>query len=285
MFLILGSIIVIGALLGGFIMAGGHPGDLLVPSEFLTLGGVSIGMILISTPIPAIKALIGALLAALKGGTVAKADAEELLKLQYELFNTARRNGLIALEDHVLDPSKSAIFSKYKTFLKDHSRMEFLCNGLKPLIDGRIKPEQLESLMMVTVDAKQEEAAEPIHVMQLVGDSLPGIGIIAAVLGIIHTMAIVDSGAEKVGKSVAGALTGTLLGVLGAYGFVNPTAARVKANNNLEGQYYLATMKGLCSFAQGMAPAMAVEVARRCIDHHLVPSAEALEEMLKNAGK
>ena len=265
-------------------MAGGHPADLLVASEFVTLGGVTAGMILISTPIPGIKGLIGSLKGAL-GVSVSKTDAEELLKLLYELFNTARRNGLIALEDHVLDPSKSAIFSKYKTLVKSHGRLDFLCNGLKPLIDGRIKPEQLESLMMVSLNAKEEESAEPIHLMQLIGDSLPGIGIIAAVLGIIHTMAIVDSGAAMVGKSVAGALTDTLLGILGAYGFVNPTAARIKGNNTLELQYYLGLMKGLCGFAQGLAPLMAVEITRRCLDHHTVPSADQMEEMLKNAGK
>ena len=284
MLLIVGIITVIAALLGGFIMAGGHPADLLVASEFVTLGGVTLGMILISTPIPGVKGLIGSLKGAL-GASVTKTDADELLKLLYELFNTARRNGLIALEDHVLDPSKSAIFSKYKTLVKSHGRLDFLCNGLKPLIDGRIKPEQLESLMMVSLNAKEEECAEPIHLMQLVGDSLPGIGIIAAVLGIIHTMAIVDSGAAMVGKSVAGALTGTLLGILGAYGFVNPTAARIKGNNTLELQYYLGLMKGLCGFAQGLAPLMAVEITRRCLDHHIVPSADQMEEMLKNAGK
>jgi chemotaxis protein MotA len=284
MLLIVGIITVIAALLGGFIMAGGHPADLLVASEFVTLGGVTAGMILISTPIPGVKGLIGSLKGAL-GASVSKTDADELLKLLYELFNTARRNGLIALEDHVLDPSKSAIFSKYKTLVKSHGRLDFLCNGLKPLIDGRIKPEQLESLMMVSLNAKEEESAEPIHLMQLIGDSLPGIGIIAAVLGIIHTMAIVDSGAAMVGKSVAGALTGTLLGILGAYGFVNPTAARIKGNNTLELQYYLGLMKGLCGFAQGLAPLMAVEITRRCLDHHIVPSADQMEEMLKNAGK
>jgi chemotaxis protein MotA len=266
-------------------MAGGHPGSLLVPSEFVSLGGLTAGMMLIATNPAGIKALIGSIVSVLKGGLVQKKDAEELLKLLYELFNTARRNGLIALEDHVMDPKKSAIFSKYKTLTDNHARLEFLCNGLKPLIDGRIKPEQLESLMQVSMDAHDEEMSEPIHLLQLVGDSLPGIGIIAAVLGIIHTMAIVDSGAAMVGKSVAAALTGTLLGVLGAYGFVNPTAAKVKANNNLEAQYYLALMKGLCGFANGMNPIMAVEVSRRCIDHHLTPSAEKLEEILKGAAK
>ncbi len=285
MLLIVGYVVVIVGGLAGFMMAGGHPGSLLVPSEFVSLGGLTGGMLLIATSPAGIKALIGSIVSVLKGGLVKKKDAEDLLKLLYELFNTARRNGLIALEDHVLDPKKSAIFSKYMTLTGNHERLDFLCNGLKPLIDGRIKPDQLESLMQVTVDAHDEEMSEPIHLLQLIGDSLPGIGIIAAVLGIIHTMAIVDSGAAMVGKSVAAALTGTLLGVLGAYGFVNPTAAKVKANNNLEAQYFMAVMKGLCGFAQGMNPIMAVEVARRCLDHHLTPSSEKLEEMLKGAAK
>ncbi len=266
-------------------MAGGHVSSLFVASEFVTLGGITLGLLVISSSMAGLKNLVGSLVVALKGGSVAKPDVEELLKLMYELFNTARRNGLIALEDHVLDPNKSAIFSKYKTLAGNHDRLDFLCNGLKPLIDGRIKPDQLESLMMVSLNAKEEEAAEPIHMLQLIGDSLPGIGIIAAVLGIIHTMAIVDQGAGMVGKSVAGALTGTLMGVLGAYGFVNPTAARITANNSLENQYYLGLMKGLCGFAQGMAPLMAVEVSRRCLDHHLTPSADQLEEILKTVGK
>ena len=285
MLLIVGYIVVLLGGATGFVMAGGHLSSLLVPSEFVSLGGLTLGMILSASNPAGIKGLIASLMSVIKGGYVQKKDVEELLKLQYELFNTARRNGLIALEDHVMDPKKSAIFSKFPTLTNNHGRLEFFTNGLKPLIDGRIKPEQLESLMQVSMDAHDEELSEPIHLLQLIGDSLPGLGIIAAVLGIIHTMAIVDSGAAMVGKSVAAALTGTLLGVLGAYGFVNPTAAKVKANNNLETQYYTAILKGLCGFALGMNPIMAVEVARRCMDHHLTPSAEKLEEILKGAAK
>jgi chemotaxis protein MotA len=285
MLLIVGYIVVIAGCLIGFSMAGGHAAHLIVPSEIVTLGGITGGLLLIATSPAGIKSMIGSIMAVLKGGSVQKKDAEELLKVLYELFNTARRNGLIALEDHVMDPKKSAIFSKFPTLVNNHHRLDFLINGLKPLIDGRIKPEQLESLMQVTVDAHEEEAAEPIHLMQLIGDSLPGIGIIAAVLGIIHTMAIVDSGPQMVGKSVAAALTGTLMGILGAYGFINPTAAKVKHLNALEYGYFVGLMKGLCGFAQGMNPIMAVEVARRCLDHHLTPSAEKLEEILKGAAK
>jgi chemotaxis protein MotA len=266
-------------------MAGGNPKLLMHPSEFVSILGISTGLLVISSPGSTLKEVIHKIMNIVKGGKSNKSDFVELLRLLYEVFNTARREGLIKLEDHIMEPQKSALFGKYKSFLADHQRVEFLCNGLKPLVDGRIKPEQVEGLMEQTLGAIEEEAGAPVHMLQLVGDSLPGIGIVAAVMGIINTMTAVSEGPEKVGEKVGAALTGTLLGVFLAYGFVNPTAARIKHNNSLELQYFVAMMKGVSSFAQGMAPMMAVEVARRCIEHTLAPSAEEMEEMLKNPGK
>jgi chemotaxis protein MotA len=197
----------------------------------------------------------------------------------------ARRSGITALEDHVHDPAASTLFQKYPSFINDHHRTEFLCNGLKPLIDGRIKPEQIGELFEQDVDAKAEEADGPIHVLQLIGDSLPGIGIVAAVLGIINTMSAIAEGPEAVGEKVAAALTGTFLGILGAYGFINPLAGRIKHNNTTELQYFTGIMKGVSSFATGMAPIMAVELARRSFDHAVQPPADELEGMLKGIGK
>jgi len=162
--------------------------------------------------------------------------------------------------------------------------VEFLCNGLKPIIDGRLKPEQLSLMLQGDYDVKEEEASHPVHVLNLMGDSLPGIGIIAAVMGIINTMAAISAGPEKVGEKVAAALTGTFLGVLGAYGFVNPLGARIKLNNSVEMQYYAVIMKGVIGFTGGMAPMMAVEAARRAIDPHSQPSSDEVEEMCKNLG-
>lgn len=281
MFLIIGFLIVFGATLGGFMIAGGQPAVLLHVSEFVTIGGMALGVMVISSPISTLKHTMQKVIAAISGAGGKKSDYIDLLKLLYELFVVARRNGLIALEDHVMEPTKSAILSKYPSFLKDHAKLEFLCNGLKPLIDGRIKPEQIGALLEQEVSAKEEEAGHPIHVLQLVGDSLPGIGIVAAVLGIINTMAAIADGPEVVGEKVAAALTGTFLGIFGAYGFINPTAARIKANNGVEILYYTAILKGVDGFANGMAPLMAVEVARRSLDHSVQPSAEELEDMLK----
>lgn len=281
MLLIIGFIIVLGATLGGFMIAGGQPLVLLHVSEFVVIGGIAVGVVVVASPVSILKNMMGKIMGALKGGSTKKEDYVDLLKLLYETFTLARRNGLIALEDHVLEPKNSTIFQKYPSFLNNHERMEYLCNGLKPLIDGRIKPEQIEGLLESEIDTKTEEADGPVHILQLIGDSLPGIGIVAAVLGIINTMAAISEGPEKVGERVAAALTGTFLGILGAYGFINPLTNRIKINNTVEMQYFTSILKGLSGFANGMAPAMAVEVARRCLEPSIQPGADELEQMLK----
>jgi chemotaxis protein MotA len=281
MLLIIGFVIVMGATLGGFMLAGGKPLVLLHLSEFIVIGGIAVGVVVISAPMQTIMGIVHKTLEAFKGGNSKKTDFVDLLKLLYETFVVARRNGLIALEDHVLEPAKSPLFQKYPSFLGDKERVGFLCNALRPLIDGRIKPEQLEGLMHSELAAKEEEADAPVHILQLIGDSLPGIGIIAAVLGIINTMAAISEGPAAVGEHVAAALTGTFLGILGAYGFINPLTIRIKCNNAANLQYYSSILKGLSGFANGMAPVMAVEIARRCLDPSVQPEAEELEKMLK----
>ena len=285
MLLIVGFIIVLGATLGGFMLAGGQPMVLMHLSEFIVIGGISAGVLIISSPMETIKAIVTKTMSAMKGAGAKKGDYLDLLKLLYEIFVLARRNGLIALEDHVMEPEKSAMFKKYGSFTSDHERVSFLCNALKPLIDGRIKPEQLQELMQSELDAKEEEAEAPIHILQLIGDSLPGIGIVAAVLGIINTMAAISEGPAAVGEHVAAALTGTFLGILGAYGFINPLTYRIKINNTAEMMYFSSILKGLAGFANGLAPVMAVEVARRCLDPSVQPGADELETMLKALSK
>lgn len=281
MLLIVGFIIVFGATMGGFIIAGGHPAVLLHVSEFVVIGGVALGILVISSPFSTLKLTISKVIGAMKSG-ISKAENIDLLKLLYELFTVGRKGGVIALEEHLSNPKGSAIFSKYPTFVNNHHRVDFLCNSLRPIVDGRVKPEQLEEVLANDIDAKEEEADGPVHVLQLIGDSLPGVGIVAAVLGIINTMAAIAEGPEAVGEKVAAALTGTFLGILAAYGFVNPLTSRIKANNELELQYYKSIKKGVIAFAGGLAPIMAVEISRRCLDHTMQPAADELEETLKN---
>jgi chemotaxis protein MotA len=284
MILILGYIIVLGSTLGGFMMAGGKLGLLFPISEYVIIIGISIGLMVIASPVSLLKNIVKKIKIAFRNQAVPTSDYTDLLKLLYELFSKARRGGLIAIEDDVMSPKESPILSKYPSFINDHERLEFLTNSLKPVIDGRLKPEQLGGLLHADFEAKEEDAVQPIHNLNLVGDSLPGIGIVAAVMGIINTMAAIAMGPEKVGQKVAAALVGTFLGVLGAYGFINPLAARIKLNNVYELQYYAVIMKGVLGFTGGMAPIMAIEAARRAIDPAFQPTAEAVEEMVKNVG-
>jgi len=284
MILILGYLIVLGATLGGFLEAGGKIGLLFPISEYIIIIGISIGLMVIASPVSLLKNIVRKIKVAFRNQAVPTSDYTDLLKLLYELFSKARRGGLIAIEDDVMAPKDSPILSKYPSFINDRERLEFLANSLKPVIDGRLKPEQLGGLLHADFEAKEEDAVQPVHILNLIGDSLPGIGIVAAVMGIINTMAAIAMGPEKVGAKVASALVGTFLGVLGAYGFINPLAARIKLNNVYELQYFAVIMKGVLGFTGGMAPIMAIEAARRAIDPAFQPTAEAVEEMVKNIG-
>ena len=284
MILIIGYIIVLGATLVGFIGAGGKIMLLFPWPEYLIIAGVSIGLMVIAAPVALLKHTIHKIQLALKTQVVPNSDYSDVLKLLYELFTKARRGGLIAIEDDIMAPKDSPIMSKYPSFLNDKERVEFLTNSLKPIIDGRLKPEQLASMLEADLEAKADDFGHPVHLLQLVGDSLPGIGIVAAVMGIINTMAAIDAGAAAVGKKVAAALVGTFLGVLGAYGFINPLGARIKLNNAYELQYYAVIMKAVIGFTGGMAPMMAVEVGRRMVDPAFQPTSDEIEEMCKGLG-
>lgn len=281
MLILIGALIVFASTIGGFMLAGGQPLVLLHVSEFVVILGVAAGVLVIASPGHVLKEILHKVKACISGKAAGEKEFTELLKLLYEIFMVGRRNGLIALEEHIMDPKKSSIFAKYPSVLNHHERLEYLCNGLKPVIDGKIKPDQLEDLMTAELDAKANEAEHPVHILQLVGDSLPGIGIVAAVLGIINTMAAISEGPEKVGERVAAALTGTLLGIFVAYGFVNPLANRVKFNNAADEQFLKCIKQAVAGFAKGLAPMTAVEVARRSLDSNVQPGASELEVALK----
>ena len=281
MLIIVGGLIVLASTLGGFMLAGGKPILLLHASEFVVILGISGGVVVIATPAHVLKELLHKTIDGLKGKSISKTEFNDLLKLLYEIFMVGRRNGLIALEEHVMDPPKSSIFQRYPVVLNHPDRLEFLVNGLKPVIDGKIKPDQLADLMEAELDAKALESEHPLHVLQLMADSLPAIGIVAAVLGIINTMSAIADGPEAVGMKVAAALTGTLLGIFIAYGFVSPLGARLKSINAADEQFLKCIMEAVAGFAKGLAPLTAVEVARRSLDSHVQPGSAELEAALK----
>lgn len=282
MILIIGYIVVLAATIGGLYLGGGEVRDLLHGAEFIVVIGICLGILIIASPINVLVGIVRKTTTALKGTSVTRREYMEIMQLLYEIFMLGRRNGVIALEDHIISPQTSSIFQNYPGFLSHPARVEFLCNCLRPVIDGKVKPDQLEEVIETELIAMEEENDGPVRVLGLVGDSFPGVGICAAVLGIILTMSKIDQDPAIIGQGVANALTGTFIGVFGAYGFVNPLTTLIATNNLTEMKYYRCISTAVCAFAKGMAPIMAVELCRRSLDSHFKPSADELEEVLKN---
>lgn len=282
MFAIIGAAIVIVSMLGGFVWAGGNILALFQPSEFLVIGGVAFGSMVIANPLTYIKKIFAAFGTVLKGSSIKKQDYLDLMKMLYELFQYAKREGLIALEPHVESPTTSSIISKYPSFLKNHHAVEFMCDTLKVILSGGIPAHDLEDLMEMDVEGHHEEEHIVVHSITIVGDALPGIGIVAAVLGIIITMGSINEGAETVGHHVGAALVGTFLGVLLSYGFVQPIARSLELTNFINGKYMNALKAALLSFAKGAPASVAVEYCRRAIDPENRPTFAESEEAVKS---
>ena len=285
MLIIIGLAVVLGCTVVSFIM--GHNWDigmvmhLLHPAELVAIFGITLGAVLIATPLHVLNDTTGKIIQVMTGKTINKTHYFELIGALYELFQAGRKSGLLALEEHVSAPTQSSIFRKYPTLLASPERLSFIVDSLKPLVDGRIKPDQLEGVIEMDIQTKTREAEHSAHVLNFAGDSLPGIGIVAAVMGIIHTMGAIDQGPTKVGQLVAAALSGTMLGVFAAYGFANPLASSIRGLNEGYIQYLRCTKIAVVAFAKGMAPLTAAELARRSLDHSVQPSAEALETALR----
>jgi len=283
MFIIIGIVVVMGSMLGGYVM---HHGDLLVliqVSEFVIIGGVALGSLLVANPVYMYSQIIAGVLHALKGHGISKQAYIELLQLQYELFQFAKREGLIALEPHVEDPNSSSIISKYPTFLKNHHAVVFLTDTLKIVLSGGVPAHDLEDLMDKDIEAMHTEEHKVVTSVNTVADAFPAIGIVAAVLGVIITMGSISAGAETVGKNVAAALVGTFLGVLLSYGIFGPLARNMDLNGSLQ-MIYIESMKaGILAFAKGAPAMVAIEYSRRAIDPHHRPTFTEAEEAIKNA--
>jgi chemotaxis protein MotA len=282
MIVILGALIVLGSVWGGFVMADGNTQALLHLSELIIIGGAALGSMVLMAPRKVLVDLFKRALGTLKGSPYSKKAYDELFKALYELFMLGRRGGMVALEEHIMTPETSAIFTKYPTFLKNKIAMEFLCNGLRPIIDGKIKPDHLKLLLDIELEAMEQEHERPIGVLTKAADAMPGFGIVAAVLGIVITMASIAGPIEKIGEKVASALVGTFLGIFISYGFMNPLAVNMEFVSMAEIAYIRCIASSVISFASGMSPIMAIEVARRGLSSEVKPSADGLETMLKS---
>jgi chemotaxis protein MotA len=288
MIIVIGFIVVIASVLGGFVWGGGHVAALVHPNELIIIAGGALGAMVVMSPRKVLKDLVSGLVTCLKGSPHSRVAYDELLKLLYELFLLGRRNGMIALEEHVMEPQNSQIFQKYPLFSNNPHAVEFLCGSLRPIIDGKIKPDQLRLLLDVEIERMEEEHHAPVNVLTKTGDAMPGFGIVAAVLGIVITMASIAGPVEKIGEHVAAALVGTFLGILLAYGFINPLAMNLEFIGAAELDYTRCIAACVTGFAGGMAPVTAVELGRRGLSSELRPSADEMEQMfkaLKTAGK
>jgi len=283
MFIFIGIAVVLGGVLSGFVLEGGQILALNQPMELLIIGGAAVGALLISTPLSVIKGIIAQLKGALAGG-YARKDYLELLVMMFEVFNVARKDGLIGLENHVEHPKDSEIFKRYPKFLKNHHAVAFFVDTMRVIISGAVQPHDLEDLMENDIQAMHEEEMMPSQALGTTADSLPGLGIVAAVLGVVITMAAIDGPPEEIGHKIAAALVGTFLGVLGCYGFIGPLSHSLKHKVGENRQYINCMKHALLAFNKGVAGVIAVEFARRTLYADVRPGFTELEDAC-NAAK
>jgi chemotaxis protein MotA len=281
MFVIIGIVVVIGAIMGGYLMEHGPVAVLVQPAELLIIGGAAIGTLLIANPLHILKKITGGITGVFGASRFDKQKYLDSLKMMFELFSRARREGLMALESDSDEPEKSPIFSKYPAFLKDHHALEFVCDTLRMAASGGVEPFDADQMMEADMDSHHHDASQPIGALSTVADSLPGLGIVAAVLGVVITMGALGGPPEEIGKKVAAALVGTFLGILLCYGFVGPLAANMLKASEDEHAYYHVLRVVIIAFMKGSAPSVAVEIGRRAIPGHARPSFSEAERYCK----
>ncbi len=281
MFVIIGFVVVLVSVLGGFWEAGGPFMVLIQPAEFMIIGGAALGAMLASAPKKVLGDIVHKVLGALKGQTVTQATYLSVLKLLYELLYMAQKEGLIALEKHIESPPESAIFSKYADILAHQHLIAFMTDTFRMVIIGGIASHDLEALMEGDIETHHNDVKKPSLVLAKIGDTMPGLGIVAAVLGIVITMQAIDGPAAEIGKKVAAALVGTFLGILLCYGFIQPLASNLDIAGEKEMQIFEVVKNAITAFARGFSPLVCVEFARRSIPSETRPAFAEMEAYVK----
>ncbi len=281
MFVLIGFGVVFGSIILGYTMAGGSIAVLIQISEFITIGGASLGSVLVSNGMGPLITTIKSGIGLLKGNPYTKPKYMELLKMLYDMFMMARREGLVALDQHVENPHSSSFFSAYPFFHNHHHACAFLADTMKVVVSGSVSNYDLSDMMDIDLEISHHSALKPSQITQKVGDAMPGFGIVAAVLGVVITMGAIGGEPAEIGHHVAAALVGTFLGILLAYGVFGPMATAMEEQVNAEGQYMQAIKHAILSFARGDAPLTAVEFARRNIEPEIRPTFAEMESSLK----
>jgi chemotaxis protein MotA len=280
-----GALVVLACVFGAYAAHGGHLHVIWQPSEMVIIGGAALGGFIIANPMTIIKLAVKKGLHAWLGKGPSKSDYLELLQMMFQLFQIFRKDGPQAVERHIEEPEKSEIFKQYPSFLKNHHAVDFLCDTMKITLSADLSQYDVDDLLDQDIKVAHEEEHAAQHAINAVGEALPGLGIVAAVLGVVHTMGMLDQGTEVIGHSVGAALVGTFMGVLACYGFVGPTAAKMGSDIGAEGRYLSVIKAAMVSLQRGAPPLVCVEFARRSIFPIERPTFTEMDAATKGAKK
>lgn len=281
MLVILGIVVVLGSVVGGYLMERGNLLVLMQPAELLIIGGAAMGTLVAGNTLPTVMRMFRGLLRTLGGSAYSKASYLETLTMLGDIFQAARKQGLVKLEGDVEDPDQSALFQKYPKLLKDRNALSFICDTLRIAISGGVGAYEIDQVMEVDIEAHHAESHSPVEALQTLAESLPGLGIVAAVLGVVVTMGALGGPPEEIGHKVAAALVGTFLGILLCYGVVGPLANKISTVNQEDEIYYQCLRAGIAAFAKGAPPFLALEFARRSLPHELRPAFKDVDAAMR----
>src|ERR1035438_51777 len=282
MFAIVGILVVFGAIAGGYLMEKGILAVLMQPAELLIIGGAAIGTILIANPRHILMGIVQGMVGVFAASKFTGQRYLDSLKMLYELFNHARRNGMAALETDIEEPEKSKIFSAYPSVLKNHHAVHFICDTMRTACAGVVDPFDMDQMMELDMEVHHHDSFQPVAALSTMADSLPGLGIVAAVLGVVITMGSLGGPPEEIGAHVAAALVGTFLGILACYGLVGPLSSNIAKTADSHNEYLHVLRVLILSFLKGSAPMIAIEMGRRAIPAHVRPSFDEMEKNCKS---
>jgi chemotaxis protein MotA len=281
MFVIIGIVVVFGCIVSGYLMEHGNLRVLIQPAELVIIAGAAMGTVLVANPLHILKKIVAGISGAFRGSKFTRQAYIDSLKMMYNLLNKARKDGLMSLESDVEQPEKSPLFSKNEMFMQNHHIRDFVCDSLRMAITG-VDSFELDQMLDLDLEVHHHDATQPTMALSTMADSLPGLGIVAAVLGVVITMGALGGPPEEIGHKVAAALVGTFLGILLCYGFVGPLAANMSKAAEEEHAFLYVMRVLMVSFLKGTAPIMAVEVARRAIPGHVRPAFQELEKACRD---
>ena len=284
MFAIIGILLVFVSVIGGFLMEKGHIEVLLQPAELLIIAGAATGTLLTANPAHILKEIVSGLKEVIGGSKFGKQRYLNTLRMMYQFLNKVRKEGLLSVEMDVEQPDKSSIFKDYPDFLNDHHARDFVCDTLRMAITGGVEPFDMDQMMELDMEVSHHEATQPVSALSTVADALPGLGIVAAVLGVVITMGALGGPPEEIGRKVAAALVGTFLGILLCYGVAGPLSSNMAKSADEHNSYLHVLRVLLLSFLKGSAPIIAIEMARRAIPAHVRPTFDQMEKYCKNRG-